>query len=269
MASGADVQLNSINKAAAGINQMSAGIQQIAARSEEVSELTQSTLDVSKNGANSVADVIVHMNEIQQTVQDTSAIIENLGERSKEIASIVSIITDISNQTNLLALNAAIESARAGEHGKGFAVVADEVRKLAEQSSASAKQISELIGSIQDETIQAVHSMNTGTEKVADGVVRTQKFGELFQEIEQSVSNVSGKVQEVAVSIHQVSAGSQKIVEAIDVVKQHAEEGASASQENSATSEEQLATIEEVSSAAQSLSVLAEEMQTLLVKFKF
>ncbi|RFU69864.1 methyl-accepting chemotaxis protein [Peribacillus saganii] len=268
IAAGADEQLNSVNGAATAINQMSAGIQQIAARSEEVAELTQNTLEVSKNGASSVADVIVHMNEIQQTVQDTSIIIRNLGDRSKEIVSIVSIITDISNQTNLLALNAAIESARAGEHGKGFAVVADEVRKLAEQSSASAKQISDLIGAIQVETDQAVNSMNAGTEKVADGVVRTQQFGELFQVIEQSVSNVSGKVQEVASSIYQMSAGSQQIVEAIDVVKQVAEEGASASQQNSATSEEQLATMEEVSSAAQSLSVLAEEMQTILAKFR-
>lgn len=50
----------------------------------------------------------------------------------------------------MLALNAAIEAARAGESGRGFAVVADAVRKLAEQSSHSAKQISDLIGATQD-----------------------------------------------------------------------------------------------------------------------
>nr|WP_180955006.1 methyl-accepting chemotaxis protein [Bacillus sp. V3-13] len=268
IAAGADEQLNSINGAATAINQMSAGIEQIAANSGEVSELTQHTLQISTDGANSVEDVITHMNDIHQTVQSTSAIIQNLGERSKEIVGIVSIITEISSQTNLLALNAAIEAARAGEHGQGFAVVADEVRKLAEQSSASAQQISELIGAIQKETDQAVSSMVIGTEKVADGVVKTQKFGELFQMIEQGVSLVSDKVQEVATSITQMSEGSKQIVEAIEVVKGVAEEGATTSQQNAAASQEQLATMEEVSASAQSLSVLAEDMQTTLVRFK-
>ncbi|PLR85151.1 chemotaxis protein [Bacillus sp. V33-4] len=268
IAAGADEQLNSINGAATAVNQLSVGIEQIAANSSEVSELTQHTLQISTDGANSVEGVITHMNDIHQTVQSTSAIIQNLGDRSKEIVGIVSIITEIAGQTNLLALNAAIEAARAGEHGQGFAVVADEVRKLAEQSSASAQQISELIGAIQKETDQAVSSMLIGTEKVADGVVKTQKFGELFQMIEQGVSQVSDKVQEVATSITQMSEGSNQIVEAIDVVKGVAEEGATTSQQNAASSQEQLATMEEVSASAQSLSVLAEDMQSTLVRFK-
>ncbi|PLR96502.1 chemotaxis protein [Bacillus sp. T33-2] len=268
LSAGSDEQLNSINGAATAITQMSAGIQQIAANSEEVSSLTKRTLEISAEGASSVEDVIYHMGDIHKTVQSTSAAIENLGERSKEIVNIVSLITDISSQTNLLALNAAIEAARAGEHGKGFAVVADEVRKLAEQSAASAQQISELINAIQTETNDAVASMLLGTEKVADGVVKTQKFGQLFKTIDERVTEVSDKVQEVTASIAQMSEGSQQIVEAIDVVKLVAEEGASASRQNSATSEEQLSTIEDVSASAQSLSVLAEELQMTLAKFK-
>lgn len=49
--------------------------------------------------------------------------IEQLGEASDEIASVIGIVQKIADQTNLLSLNSAIEAARAGEHGKGFAIV--------------------------------------------------------------------------------------------------------------------------------------------------
>ena len=63
--------------------------------------------------------------------------IKSLYERSKDVSSILDVITGISDQTNLLALNAAIEAARANwlVTDKPFAVVAKIMHKFAEQYS--------------------------------------------------------------------------------------------------------------------------------------
>lgn len=267
VSAGAEQQIKSVNQAASSINRLSAGIQQVAANSKEVSSLAENASHASADGVNAVNAVLGQMNEINVTVQETAAIIRNLGARSQEIGNIVSMITDIASQTNLLALNAAIEAARAGEMGRGFAVVADEVRKLAEQSAASAKQIAGLIELIQKETVKAVASMQQGTEKVEHGMEKTRQVSEVFNVIENSVSNVTGKVQEVTAAVQQMSVGSQHILQAMEDVSRAAEEGATANQQNSAASEEQLATMEEVTSSAQSLSRLAEDLQQVLTKF--
>ena len=80
----------------------------------------------------------------------------------------------------MLALNAAIEAARAGEQGRGFAVVAEEVRKLAEDSQSAAKEISELIGAMQEETSKAVRVVEDGAKRTRDGAASVELTREGF-----------------------------------------------------------------------------------------
>ncbi|MDR3270188.1 MAG: methyl-accepting chemotaxis protein [Peptococcaceae bacterium] len=130
--------------------------------------------------------------------------IELLRTKCQEITTITKIISGISEQTNLLALNASIESARAGEAGKGFAVVAEEVRKLAEQSQASASDISEIIRQLVDNTEKTVVSVgtlvNTNTEQaklVVDVITIFSEIGDSMNRIETNMQNVMAKVTDI------------------------------------------------------------------------
>ncbi len=267
-ASGADEQLGSIQHSTDTIKEMSTSIQQISQNSKEMYTLSDKAFSASEHGIITVNDVVAQMNDITLTVSESEHVIRKLGEHSKEIGSIVEIITGITDQTNLLALNAAIEAARAGEQGKGFAVVADEIRKLAEQSKISATQIAKFVKEIQNETENAVISINKGNEKVKDGFAKTQHVAETFQAIKADVTNVNSKVKDVMVSIELVSSQSQVIVSTSETIKKAAEEGAILSQDNSAANEEQVATMEEITASAQALAELADELQSSIAIFK-
>ncbi len=85
------------------------------------------------------------MCNIIDLLKDITENIEQLTGMSKEMESIMNVVTTIANQTNLLALNAAIEAARAGEAGKGFNIVANEVRKLSIQTKDSVTSVDMLL----------------------------------------------------------------------------------------------------------------------------
>ena len=168
----------------------------------DIRSLTSTGLDIaveterkSKEGAARLKQVEQIMNQSQLHMQKISADMNHLTETSKQINSIVTVVTSIAEQTNLLALNAAIEAARAGENGRGFAVVADEVRKLAESTKKSVSEVSTLIKAIQTytETIhESILSVNgdikQGTkESIETNLFFAQILDSMFQMKDQNV----------------------------------------------------------------------------------
>src|SRR5690606_2813052 len=120
LATGTDSQLDKTAETNEVIGTISKEIGQIAVSVEGVNRTSRQTSEVAESGTAVIGKTIERMDLIRKETASTSAIIHTLGEKSKEIGNIVSMITNVADQTDLLALNATIEAARAGEHGRGF-----------------------------------------------------------------------------------------------------------------------------------------------------
>ena len=125
----ASMQMDALTETTDRVDRLKAGMHDVVEVVRSGMKGVHDAVEQANEGNTLAANTVQQMNRIAETVAESADTVAKLGERSKEIGSIVEVITGIAGQTNLLALNAAIEAARAGEHGRGFAVVAEEVRK--------------------------------------------------------------------------------------------------------------------------------------------
>jgi len=267
IAGGADLQVQKAKESSITIEEMSMGIQRIAMTSNQISESSILASEEAEKGNDSTNKSVAQMNAISKAVNQSAASVKMLGEHSGKIEEIVGIITGIASQTNLLALNAAIEAARAGEAGSGFAVVADEVRKLAEQSEASAREISTLISHIQHDTNASVNVMMRAVEEVDNGLVMINDSEKSFSHILTSIHHVTGQIQELSATIEEMAAGMEEVTSAVKDMEDFSMGSRDNTRAVAETSSSQLNTVQRVSEEAQVLTDLSSELLNVVNSF--
>ena len=268
IASGTEITMSKTDDNSSSLFNILDGILKIEKDTEAVSELSKTASDNAAKGSNSISSSLAQMESISDSVNRSNTVIASLSERSKEIGSIIDIISNIAEQTNLLALNAAIEAARAGENGKGFAVVADEVRKLAEQSQVSAKDISRLLSGIQKDTAESVNLLNEAKSQAENGVKISTETADTFGEILNSTQSVTPKIKEVTATIQQIASYVQGVSASADEIASLSKVNGSNTEEVASSTEEQLASMEEIKASAQVLAGMAEELMTVVKRFR-
>lgn len=252
LASSVDITVSAINEIAASLKQVASHVNILLAETEQVvSATTQVNSAIKEIGtlskeeaklAEKVVEIVTGrldaanksgaaIEKIIQDVAKTSSVMGKLGERSKEISSIVGVINEIADTTNLLAFNAAILAAQAGEHGKGFAVVAEEVKNLARRTASSTQEITELIEHVQEDVASAVSSAEQSSSRLIDETVAFSK-GEktaltsitdsskasldMARKIEKATEEQSKGVSHVAEVINKINVMVEEIKKATD-----------------------------------------------------
>ncbi|HWI65044.1 MAG TPA: methyl-accepting chemotaxis protein [Symbiobacteriaceae bacterium] len=247
IASGAQHQAARVQDTTMIVHEMVQSMETMASTAAQMNATSIQAANQAQAGAQIVDDTLTGMHRIRDRVLSAADRVKDLGRYGGSIGEMLQVITDIAEQTNLLALNAAIEAARAGAQGRGFAVVAEEVRRLAERSSASVKEIRELVRSIHDGTQQAVEAITESTHDVEQSVELSSAAGVALNQILQAVAENTAGIR----SIHQSIDG---MLLSARTVSQAVQEMAAVTQENSAASEEMAAGSIQVSKAMDELT---------------
>ena len=188
-------QMNDQKAESMDISELVERLQAVFATSVDAAEQTVELSTRSESEGNSgklvMTQAMSSVAALSESVISVGAMIDRLGDESKEIGGIISVIKGVAEQTNLLALNAAIEAARAGEQGRGFAVVADEVRSLASKTQESAGEIENIIEKI-------IQSVSETSDKVSKTVTLAEESDESIEGVVVSYSELVGYLVEVS-----------------------------------------------------------------------
>lgn len=263
-------------------SEMNSNVQSIAATSTEVSQ----NMENISNGIGQLTDAIQQVFEKSENAQGiakkaieisnfSTEKMNELDQSASKIGEFSQIIKEIAQQTNLLALNANIEAASAGEAGKGFAVVANEIKELANQSSKSAEDISITISEIQSNTANSVSSMKDVSKIIETIDQSTIEILDLTQTGEKSVNEMVNHIKESSVGVKDVSKLINEISTVTESTAQTSEEFSSSISEISKNIQElntvvsETATgVNQVTSETKSLSNISENLRQVVGKFK-
>ena len=250
----------------AKIQDMTKQLADLSDRNDKVASLAEQVSENTKENQQRMDFATDSMGRIQESTDECKDIIFKLGEDSKEIFSIIQVITGISNKTKILALNASIEAARAGDHGKGFAVVAEEIQALSEQTNAAVDSIGAIVNQVVQKTEEAVLAMEQSASLTEKGMASMKEVSESTalittsnQEMSEQVvsmdkisSLVRERSHEVADGMDQVSENTQKNFNSVEQVT-------AATQENRAGTASLAEFVEQIKELSEQLSKVVQE----------
>lgn len=219
LAEASEYQSNQIRTTTDTINSMNNSFTVMAKQSGESAEVATHAVGTAVEGASRVRETIEGMDAIRSQIQETSKRIKRLGESSQEIGDIVELINGISEQTNMLALNAAIQAASAGGAGRGFAVVADEVQRLAERATNATRRIESLVQGIQNDTNEAVNSMEATTSQVVRGARTAEDAGTALSSIESVSKQLADLITGISKQSEQHTETASKVAQTMNTIR--------------------------------------------------
>jgi methyl-accepting chemotaxis protein len=212
-------------QAGAASLEITATVKEVETLSKEQATFAESMVSVATNYLADVNKSGQAVENIVQNISQTSLLMNKLGERSKEIGSIIEIIKDVTEATNLLSINATILAAQAGEHGKGFAVVAEEIKTLSERTSTSTKEVASLIAQVQEDVVSAIQSVEQSSSAVVNEMLTLSKgANKALTNVSESARTSYDMAKKISQAAGEQANGISQVADSIQGINKMAEE---------------------------------------------
>lgn len=238
---------------------------------DEMQHLEKNAMGMQKSGKQA-RDILEKLNVINErtknAIQEISMQTVQTNTSATEIEGAIGIITDIADETNLLALNASIEAARAGKQGKGFAVVASQIQKLAEQSNASAEQISEIIKSLLKNSEKMVEIMQDVNAVVEEQYKDVEDTATSFTVVEQGIISSMTSIQKIVAKVENLDNLRGDVVSSVKNLESIAQRNAGSTEKSSSSIVEINENISNISEQNQKLHEIVEKLNENIEEFK-
>ncbi len=209
------LQLDDIRHASTTLSSAIAHVGTLAA---QAANTAQSSFAATSNADQAGQITLNNLSALSSHFAQVETEMQTLARSFSEIVTASATIKDIADQTNLLALNAAIEAARAGESGRGFAVVADEVRKLAQHTTASTRNIQDILKKTQTNTSVTSHAISAASLCLGQFSEHGQTVSRSLSQIRNESEGVANMMESIAVAVDQQTAAAQAIAEQVSAI---------------------------------------------------
>ncbi|SRR5690554_280482 len=224
-------QKDNTDQVASATTEMAASAVQVRENAVTTARKSADTTRAAETGEQLARNAVQGIESLNTEVQNGAHRIEQLDQRTTEMATRLELISEIADQTNLLALNAAIEAARAGEQGRGFSVVADEVRALASRTQDSTEEIRKTIDGLKKEVVECVGTMRHASEMAQHQVDAILKVESELQTIAAAVREITGLNEEMENAANEQSDVSESINQNVIEISRSAEQTSGDAQE--------------------------------------
>lgn len=251
---GAKDQTQRAAETSSAIKDLGIRISAVAEDAADMNNATNEAHNITSTSADIVQQISTDISACAEAITTLSDTIKALEISTGKIATISTEVKSIADQTNLLALNAAIEAARAGEQGRGFSVVADEVRNLALRTTDATEEISVLIGSVSQQTNEAVDVMGTTREKV---LVSAEKANEARTQILQ----VGDQMSRLVATVKRITETTEEQLQVSNQIDGHAEKLNNLSQANQNALQQSKSIIQKMVSRSNTLVDSAHQLE--------
>lgn len=226
-------QRDNTDQVASATTEMATSAVQVRENAIHTTRKSADTAAAASAGEQLARNAVEGIQALNNEVQAGAQRIEQLDQRTSQMADMLEVISNIADQTNLLALNAAIEAARAGEQGRGFSVVADEVRALASRTQDSTEDIRNTISGLKNEVVECVTTMRDASHMADEQVQAILRVESELQTIALAVREITDLNQEMESAANEQSDVSESINHNVIGISRSAEQTSQDAQETS------------------------------------